>query len=167
MRKRRYWLVVAILFFAADIRAQQNEKILIAAASDMKFALDSVIKVFNLSHKGAVGVTYSASGKLFEQISNGAPFDLFFSADISFPENLREKGFALSEVHTYGVGRVVIWSKKIDPSKEGIKTLLQPGIKKIAIANPQHAPYGRRAEEALKYYGVYDQVKERLVLGEN
>jgi molybdate transport system substrate-binding protein len=149
-------------------RGQNAGAILIAAASDLKFALDSVVTVFKKEHPGArIDVTYGSSGKLFEQISNTAPFDLFFSADIEYPLTLKKKGIAVSEVYTYGVGRIVIWSQVIDPNKEQINSLLDKKVNKIAIANPQHAPYGRSAEEALKYYKVYEKVKSKLVFGEN
>src|SRR6187399_200314 len=142
MKLVKFTLVIAFVFFTTLLQAQQN-KILIAAASDLKFALDSIVTAFKKSSTGSVDVTYGSSGKLFEQISNGAPFDIFFSADINYPKQLKEKGLTASEVYPYGVGRIVIWSKKIDPEKEGMKSLSSPSIKKIAIANPAHAPYGK------------------------
>ena len=163
--------IIAILVFLAytflSIHCQGQGKVLVAAASDLKFALDSVVSVFKKKSGGAVEVTYGSSGKLFEQISNGAPFDIFFSADIGYPNQLKEKNLTASDNYIYGVGRIVLWSKKLDMEKEGMNTLLQPGIKKIAIANPLHAPYGKRAEEALKFYKMYDAVKSKLVFGEN
>jgi len=155
------------VLFTTRLHAQQPEKILVAAASDLKFAMDSILVIFKKSNKKTVDVTYGSSGKLFEQISNGAPFDIFFSADISYPKQLKEKGLTASEVYPYGVGRIVIWSKKIDPEKDGMKSLLTASIRKIAIANPAHAPYGKRAEEALQYYKMSDGVKSKLVYGEN
>ena len=147
---------------------QNSGAILIAAASDLKFALDSAVAVFENANPGArIEVTYGSSGKLFEQISHTAPFDLFFSADIEYPLTLKKKGIAVSEVYTYGIGRIVIWSKTVDPNKEQINSLLDKMVKKVAIANPQHAPYGRRAEEALKHYKVYEKIKSKLVYGEN
>ena len=158
------FIVVAI----SSSYGQDKGQLLIAAASDLKFALDSVVVVFRRAYPEArVDVTYGSSGKLYEQISHTAPFDLFFSADIEYPLNLKKNGVAISEVETYGVGHVVIWSKKIDPNAAGMNTLIDRRIAKIAIANPQHAPYGRRAEEALKHYKLYDQVKDKLVFGEN
>jgi molybdate transport system substrate-binding protein len=142
-----------------------QEKILVAAASDLKFALDSVIVQFNQLQKGRVDVTYGSSGKLSEQIANGAPFDLFFSADVSYPEKLNQNGKTASDIYNYGKGRIVVWSKKIDPTKAEIKSLLDPSIKKIAIANPQHAPYGKRALESIEYYKL--PVNDKLVYGEN
>src|SRR6478735_4404950 len=149
--KQKYIVTLMFVFITVIVNAQQPGKILIAAASDLKFALDSMVTVFKKSNSGTVDVTYGSSGKLSEQISNGAPFDIFFSADINYPKQLKEKGLTASEVYLYGIGRIVLWSKKIDPNKDGMKTLLSPSIKKVAIANPEHAPYGQRAEEALTY----------------
>src|SRR6478609_11073099 len=167
MKQVRIIFVTIFVFFTTLSQAQKSDKILMAAASDLKFALDSIVMVFKKSNSGTVEVTYGSSGKLFEQISNGAPFDIFFSADINYPKQLKEKGLTASEVYPYGVGRIVIWSKKIDPDKEGMKSLSSPLIRKIAIANPAHAPYGKRAEEALMYYKMLDAVKSKLVYGEN
>ena len=157
--------VFLIALLSVDCHAQG--KILVAAASDLKFALDSVAAVFRKKHSGTVEVTYGSSGKLFEQISNGAPFDIFFSADIEYPNKLKGKGLIASDIYIYGIGRIVVWSKKIDVEKEQMNSLLSPGVKKIAIANPLHAPYGKRAEEALKFYKMHNAVKTKLVLGEN
>src|SRR5688572_27252737 len=105
-------------------RGQSQGKVLIAAASDLKFALDSIVSVFKRSEAGSlIDVTYGSSGKLYEQVSHGAPFDIFFSADISYPLGLQKKGLTLSDVETYGVGRIVIWCKKLDPNQTGMQTL--------------------------------------------
>jgi molybdate transport system substrate-binding protein len=147
--------------------AQPSDRILIAAASDLKFALDSMVSIFERDHRGTVTITYGSSGKLFEQISNGAPFDLYFSADISYPNQLKAKGKTASDVYAYGVGRIVLWSRKIDPRPQAMSSLLQKEVKKIAIANPAHAPYGKRAAEALQYFGLMKSIEKKLVLGEN
>ncbi len=144
-----------------------QDRILIAAASDLKFTLDSVIHAFSKINNGKVEVTYGSSGKLTEQIINGAPFDLFFSADISYPERLQQEKKTSSGIYRYATGRLVIWSKKIDPRQSGMKSLLDPGVKKIAIANPLHAPYGKRAVESLAYYQLAEALRSRLVYGEN
>ena len=158
---------VLFTFFASHSFAQNSNRILIGAASDLKFALDSIIQIFNQADSRTINVTYGSSGKLYEQISNGAPFDLYFSADISYADLLKEKGFAASEVYPYGIGRIVIWSKRLDPTKDGVNALLASSIRKIAIANPEHAPYGKRAMESMTYYKLHDQIKDKLVLGEN
>jgi len=161
-------MIISVVFIALiSVECNGQGKILVAAASDLKFALDSVASVFRKKNTGTVEITYGSSGKLFEQISNGAPFDIFFSADIEYPNKLKEKGMTASDNYIYGVGRIVVWSKRIDVEKEQMNSLLSPGVKKIAIANPLHAPYGKRAEEALKFYKMHDAVKNKLVLGEN
>jgi molybdate transport system substrate-binding protein len=147
---------------------QPNQKITIAAAADLKFAMDSIVSVYKAQNPGAdVEITYGSSGKFFEQISNDAPFDIFFSADVDYPNKLKDKNLTISEIKTYGIGQIVLWSKKIDPNKEQMNALLNASINKIAIANPEHAPYGKRAQESLQYYKLYDQVQSKLVFGEN
>jgi molybdate transport system substrate-binding protein len=165
----QYLVICLIVLSTLSGRAQvKNESALIAAASDLKFALDSIIAVYKNTHGGMkIDVVYGSSGKLYEQIVNSAPFDIFFSADIGYPQKLSEKGLILSAVKTYGFGKIVLWSKKGNPSKEKMNLLLKDDVKKIAIANPLHAPYGRSAEQALKYYGNYDKIKKKLVFGEN
>jgi molybdate transport system substrate-binding protein len=160
---KKFVLTAVIIFISLSSFAQ--EKILVAAASDLKFALDSVIVQFNSTRRRKVDVTYGSSGKLSEQIAHGAPFDIFFSADISYPEKLKENKKTVSEVYKYGKGRIVIWSKKIDPTKTEMHSLLDASIKKIAVANPLHAPYGKRAMESIEYYKL--SVKDKLVYGEN
>jgi molybdate transport system substrate-binding protein len=149
-------------------RSQQRPEVVIAAAADLRFAMDSLVAVFSKNNPGLdVKVVYGSSGNFFQQIVNGAPFDLFFSADIDYPRQLKEKGLTQSVIHDYGTGQLVLWSKTLDPAANGINTLLNPSIQKIAIANPAHAPYGKRAEEALRYYQLYDKIKDKLVIGEN
>lgn len=179
MRKApRYWWLLALpiwLSFAPHAIPAlppaghpATTEVLVAAAADLKFAMDSLVAVFTRANPSVtVKVTYGSSGNFFEQISNGAPFDLFFSADIDYPRRLHEQHKTLSDVKPYGIGQLVLWSKKLDPATRQMNTLLQTSVGKIAIANPAHAPYGRRAEESLKYYQLYDKVKDKLVIGEN
>lgn len=158
-----------MLLFSWEVcLGQGRAKIMIGAASDLKFALDSVVAVYAREAPSVqIQVAYGSSGKLFEQISNGAPFDIFFSADRAYALKLKESGKAISDVITYGFGRIVIWSRTSDPRNEGGEFLLGPEVKKVAIANPLHAPYGRAAVQALKALGIYDRLKIKLVFGEN
>ena len=116
-------------------------------------------------------LSFGASGALTQQIQNGAPFDLFFSADMDYPRQLIASGDAdEASLYQYAVGKLVLWvpaDSALDIEHGGMNVLLDPSVKKIAIANPQHAPYGRAAVAALKHAGVYDRVADRLVLGEN
>ena len=144
------------------------EKITIAAAADLKFAMDEIVTGFNKNHAGdEVQVVYGSSGKFHTQIQQGAPYDLYFSADIAYPRELAKQGQAASEVKPYAVGRIVLWSANMDATKMTLASLADPKITKIAIANPKHAPYGKRAEEALRSAGLWDKVQPKLVFGEN
>jgi molybdate transport system substrate-binding protein len=144
----------------------------IAAAADLRFALDDVVKTYEQEH-GDVRIenSYGSSGMFYAELLNHAPFDLFLSADVQYPHKLAEQGLILpGSEFSYAVGRIVLWTGSgsgIDVQRLGIDALRQAGIRHIAIANPAHAPYGRAAEAALKSLGVYDAVKDKLVMGEN
>jgi molybdate transport system substrate-binding protein len=169
MRNKKELLALAgLMVLSAFTFFPQQQKITIAAAADLKFAMDSMIMVYKMKNPGSeIEVIYGSSGKFSEQISIGAPFDLFFSADIDYPRQLKSKNLTIGEIKIFGIGQIVLWSKKTDPCKKQMKTLLDSGISKIAIANPAHAPYGKRAEESLRYYKLYDQIQSKLVFGEN
>ena len=169
-------LLVASFFLLASFSgwAQQptnNQEILVAAAADLNPALQELSASFEKKTGVKVKLSYGASGGLTQQIQNGAPFDLFFSADMDYPRQLVAAGAADgASLYQYAVGRLVLWvpsDSTLDVEHAGMKVLLDPAVKKIAIGNPQHAPYGRAAVAALKHYGLYDQVSDRLVLGEN
>jgi molybdate transport system substrate-binding protein len=114
-----------------------------------------------------VDVTYGSSGKFFTLIQQGAPYDLYFSADIGYPRELQKGGFAASEVKPYAFGRIVLWSATFDATKMTLASLTDQEIGHIAIANPKHAPYGKRAKEALQASGLWEQIAPKLVYGEN
>ncbi len=149
----------------------QAGEITIAAASDLNFAFKEIVAEFEKNTGNTVKLSLGSSGNLFAQLSNGAPFDVFFSADIGYPKRLEEAGLAEpGTLYMYAVGRIVVWVPKgspIDVTSLGINALQHPSVKKIAIANPKHAPYGRAAVAAMERYKVYDAVKDKLVLGEN
>jgi molybdate transport system substrate-binding protein len=166
-------LLLIVLLFAWNLRAEEAPKpLLIAAASDLKFALDDVLVEFRKAHpEHDTKVTYGSSGTLFAQIDNGAPFDIFLSADVKFPRQLIERGRAEKDsLFPYAVGHLVVWvpnESKLDVAQLGAKALLDPGVRKVAIANPAVAPYGAAAAAALKTLGVHEAVISKLVLGEN
>ena len=147
------------------------QEITVAAAADLSTALPEIVAAYTKQTGQTIKLSFGSSGNLTTQIQNGAPFDVFFSADESYPAQLIEKGLADKDsLYRYAVGQLVLWVPKdvpIDVQKLGIQALLDPNVKKIAIANPLHAPYGRAAEAALKHFGVYDRVSAKLVLGEN
>ena len=159
---------VAVLLFSICVSAQE---ITVAAAADLSTALPEIVAAYTKHTGQTVKLSFGSSGNLTNQIQNGAPFDIFFSADESYPAQLVEIGLAQKDsLYRYAVGRLALWVPNdlpLDVQKLGMQALLDPSIKKIAIANPLHAPYGRAAEAALKHFGVYDQIALKLVLGEN
>lgn len=158
-------LLVALLLVPGQAAA---ERFTIAAAADLKFAMDEILDQYKKANPGdEPNVIYGSSGKFHTQIQQNAPYDLYFSADIAYPRRLAEAGFAASPVTPYAFGRIVLWSATLDASKMSLSRLADPAIKRVAIANPRHAPYGKRAEEALRASGMWDKVEAKLVYGEN
>jgi molybdate transport system substrate-binding protein len=142
----------------------------IAAAADLTFAFKDVAAQFQQQTGNSVKLTYGSSGNFYQQIQNGAPFDLFFSADIGYPQKLEAAGLTEpGTIYEYASGKLVIWvpnASRLDLSR-GLATLLDPRIRKIAIANPQHAPYGAAAVAAMRHDNLFDKTKDKLVMGEN
>lgn len=165
MNLTRILLIISVLVLATPAHA---EKITIAAAADLKFAMDEIVASFKQTNaEDDVEVIYGSSGKFHTQIRQGAPYDLYFSADIAFPRALAQAGLAASEVKPYAFGRIVLWSAGMDASKMTLESLLDEKVTRIAIANPRHAPYGKRAEEALRAARLWEKVEPKLVYGEN
>jgi molybdate transport system substrate-binding protein len=163
-------ILALCLFVITGVNRSVAEEITIAAASDLNFAFKEIVTEYEKTTGNHVKLTLGSSGNFFAQIQNGAPFDLYFSADIAYPRKLEEAGLTVpGSLYQYAVGRIVLWTgheSRIDVTK-GFETLREPTVKKVAIANPKHAPYGRAAMAAMEYFKVYDQVKDKLVLGEN
>jgi molybdate transport system substrate-binding protein len=150
---------------------QQRAPLRVAAAADLQYALKDIAQGYEHQSGHKVEITFGSSGNFFAQIQNGAPFDAFFSADIDYPNRLQQANLIEpNSLVRYAVGRIVIWTpadSKIDLVAQKWNALLDPSIQKIAIANPEHAPYGRAAVDALKHAGIYDKVQSKLVFGEN
>jgi molybdate transport system substrate-binding protein len=146
------------------------EEIAIAAASDLNFAIKDLIAEYEKATGNHVRLSLGSSGNFYAQIQNGAPFDLYFSADIGYPRKLEEAGLTVpGSLYRYAVGRIVLWTNHTSRRdvSQGLELLRNPIVKKIAIANPKHAPYGRAAVAAMQHFKVYDDAKDRLVFGEN
>ena len=164
-------IVLMLLLCVGAPARTQKKRIRVAAASDLQTVMPRIAAAFEGQTQTGVDLTYGSSGNLFAQIQNGAPFDLFFSADEEFPTKLIQGD--LAEPRTamvYGMGSLTLWmpaDAKCDPQAERWKCLLRPDVTKVAIANPAHAPYGRAAVAALQAAHVYDQVRTKFVLGEN
>lgn len=163
-------LIAAVLLLFCVASPVCAEEIAVAAASDLSFAIKEVIGEFEKQTGHHVKLSLGSSGNFFAQLQQGAPFDLYFSADIGYPKKLEEAGLTVpGSLYRYAVGRVVLWAPKGSPLEvsKGLTVLRDPAIRKIAIANPKHAPYGRAAVAAMEHAQVYVDVKDRLVLGEN
>jgi molybdate transport system substrate-binding protein len=161
-------LLALILCFASTFASAQD--LLVAAASDLSFVMPEIASRFQQQTGKKVAFTFGSSGNFYQQIRNGAPFDLFFSADEQYPARLQQEGFAEpGTLYPYALGKLVLFvpaNSKLNIA-QGLNVLLSPEVRKISIANPQHAPYGRAAVDALNRAGLYNKVKDKLVLGEN
>lgn len=171
-RLRSVFTALCLLAFPALGRAAAPPVLAVAAAADLQFALAEVRTAFTATHPGLeVTLTYGSSGNFYTQLANGAPFDLFLSADLAYPKKLVAAGLADGSTEfRYSRGRLVLWVPKGSPiplEQLGMQALLYPAARKVAIANPRHAPYGRAAEAALAKLGLLDAVRPRLVYGEN
>jgi molybdate transport system substrate-binding protein len=162
---------LVLLSTLLTIRTAGAQEIRVAAAADLQFALDELAAQYLKQTGRKIDVSYGSSGNFFAQIQNGAPFDVLLSADIEYPRKLEAAGLAEpGTLYEYAVGRIVLWmpaDARVDVAKLGWRALLEPAIGKIAVANPEHAPYGRAAVAALRNAGIYDQVRPKLVYGEN
>ena len=146
------------------------EVIRVFAAADLQFALRELADIYMKKYpEDKIELIFGSSGKGFAQIKAGAPYHIFFSADMKYAEELYKEGYAITKPKPYAIGRIVLWTRKdsgLDPSKFP-EVLLDPRVKRIAIANWDHAPYGKASKEALEAYGVFQKVKDKLVIGEN
>jgi molybdate transport system substrate-binding protein len=145
--------------------------LLVAASANTSYMIKDVSKAFEKRTGHRVKVSIGASGTIYSQIVNGAPFDLFLSADTNYPRRLEQQGFVRPGSFTiYAVGRLVLWTPSasgVDVVRLQMKSLTGANVQKVAIANPRHAPYGQAAVEALRHFGIEQAVKPKLVLGEN
>ena len=156
---------------STNLPAQEQKVVRVAAAADLKFAMEELAKGFESKMGINVDLTTGSSGNFFAQIQSGAPFDLFFSADMDYPKKLEASNFAEpGTLYEYALGGIVIWTpanSPLDVARNKWNALLDAHVQKIAIANPSLAPYGRAAVAALQKAGIYEQVKSKLVFGEN
>ena len=154
----------------ALLKAQAPARLTLAAASDLQSALPVVVATFERRTGAAVGVTYGASGSFFAQIQNGAPFDVFLSADVDYPKQLASASLGdAATLMVYASGHLAVWARReggVDISR-GLASLTDARIRHVAIANPKYAPYGRAAAAALRNAGIYRAVEGKLVMGES
>src|SRR5580692_3813688 len=169
MNVRRLSLI-AVLLVSTVSQLCIAQEITVAAAADLQFAMQDVAARFQKETGKTVKLTYGSSGNFFQQLRNGAPFDMFFSANLDYAKKLESAGLTEpGSYYAYAKGKIVVWVLKdstLDVSS-GLHSLLSPSIRKIAVADPQHAPYGQAAVAAMQKEGIYDNVKDKFVLGEN
>ena len=168
MLARSCLAILLVFAVACGAHRKPSSTLSIAAASDLQFALDDLARQFHALHPEVeLRPGYGSSGTFYAQIRSGAPYDLFLSADIQYPRILAQEGLARPDsLFVYAIGRLAVWvpgSSSLDPAT----ALRNPAVRRIAIANPEHAPYGRAAQAALKSMGIYGVVEKKLVLGEN
>jgi molybdate transport system substrate-binding protein len=174
------WFAASLVWLAAVAAAgapacaggrfPERRQVRVAAAADLNVALGDLIARFTASHAVDVSVAYGSSGNFYAQLLNQAPFDLFFSADVEYPRQLASRGLAVEgSEFVYAIGRLVLWVPSASPLdlRDGLRSLGGAGVSHVAIANPDHAPYGRAAVAAMRTAGIYDAVKPKLVFGEN
>lgn len=170
------FLRLALVFGLATLslmRPAIAQEPVIAAASDLQFALEEVAQTFTKETGEQVKLSFGSSGNFTRQIKQGAPFQMFLSADEDYVFDLAKDGFVRDRGAPYALGRIVVIVPhgsplKADGTLDDLKAALTDGrVTKFAIANPEHAPYGKRAEEALRHRGLWDSLKDKLVLGEN
>ncbi len=165
-------LCCALLCSCRPASPSPDGRLTIAVASSVQFAMEDLLPTYQATHPEAlVRATYGSSGNFFAQIQNQAPFDLFLAADMDYPGRLAQEGLADEDgVICYAVGSLVLWAPQassLEVERLGAQALLDPAVKKIAIANPKLAPYGAAAVAAMKALGVYETAEPKLVLGEN
>ncbi len=166
----RKLFITLLLAFSASLPARAAD-VLVAASANTSHMMKEVTRAFEARTGHRVGVSVGASGTIYSQIINGAPFDLFLSADTNYPRRLEEQGFARPGSFTvYAIGRLVLWARAssgIDVGRLQMNSLTGATVRKVAIANPGHAPYGQAALETLRHFGLEQAIKPKLVLGEN
>jgi len=160
--------MILVALFSADIpTARAREALNIAVAANVRYAFDELEAAFRRETGIEATGVFASSGKLTAQIMNGAPFDVFLSADLEYPDRLHRAGYAADPPAIYAYGALVLWTLTGLDLTPGVQALAAPGVARVAYANPRLAPYGRAAEEALAYYGILDAVRAKAVSGES
>ncbi len=165
--KQNRTLCLAFLVTVFSCLKIQAQTLRIAAAANTQFVMDSMKKVFKKNHNKNIELIINSSGKLTAQIKHGAPYDLFLSADMKYPQSIYRSGEALTPPKTYAYGQLVLWSQRKNLLKQGFNALKNSDINTIAVANPKTAPYGVATIAALKKLGIYKSVKSKIVYGES
>lgn len=172
MKGKQALLLLFFLLVACGERVGLStpaEPLLVAAASDLQFAFTEIGERFEAETGQKVTFTFGSTGNLTTQIENGAPFDILAAANVSFVDRLTEQGLTIPDTQQlYAQGRIVlVVNRDSGVQATSLEDLLDPAITRIAIANPEHAPYGVAAREALQSAGIWAEIEQKVVLGEN
>ncbi|CAN5516128.1 molybdate ABC transporter substrate-binding protein [soil metagenome] len=162
-------LLIAPSLAGARSQAQERVTLTVSAASDLTFAFEDLGRRFEEETGISIALNFGSTGELTQQIIAGAPVDVFAAANIAFIDELSEEGLTLPDTEAlYARGRIVIWPRSgIEIAIDDLNDLARAEVKRIAIANPNHAPYGMAAKEAMVSAGIWDEIQDKLVLGEN
>lgn len=164
MKKMLVFLVLVLLL----IPGLSAQKVNVAAAANLRYVLEEIKTDYLRKHPGtSIDIIFGSSGTLVQQISNGANFDLFLAADDEFPLILQAKNLTTGSVDVYARGKLVMYSTRLPVDQKGLALLKDPGIKKIAVANPATAPYGGRTIELMKKIQVYEVLRKKIVVADN
>ena len=174
MARRRSWVIAAFLASLVSFVPSQGEggpaqrELIVAAAADLVFAFREIAPIFERGSQAKVTLTFGSTGQLAQQIQYGAPVDVFFAASMAFVEELRAKGVVVADsVEPYAQGRIVLATHRNHKALASVRDLTREDVKRVAIANPTHAPYGVAAREAMVLAGVWTAAQPKLVYGEN
>ncbi|KKN83299.1 hypothetical protein LCGC14_0300480 [marine sediment metagenome] len=168
MAWRKSVVLTVLLWLATPLISMADQPLTLVAASDLRYALDEILDRWHLDNPDSpVRVIYGSSGRFATQIRQGAPFDLYLSADIAYTEALYRENLTAGPPRPYASGRLVLWSRDASLSEAGIQALASNPPQRLAIARPTHAPYGDRARQAMQTLGIWSALEPRLVYGEN
>lgn len=169
MKHYKFSFIVILAFglLGAGWSSVYGQTIRVAVAANAQFVTQALKQSFEQEKLGKVELIVGSSGKLTAQITNGAPYDIFLSADMKYPADLYKTGNTLNKPQVYASGSLVLWSLKGDLIGNGLQSLKSPSVKTIAVANPATAPYGVATIQALKKAGIYEAVKDKIVYGES
>jgi molybdate transport system substrate-binding protein len=167
MKRRPHVATVLAVALMAALRPAGADTLTVAVAANLQYVFDDLGADFTKNTGHRLKPIFNSSGKFVAQVMNGAPFDVFLSADMEFPEKLHQQGFTSGAPRAYAYGTLVLWTMRDLDLKNWQSVLAGPAVKKIAVANPVTAPYGREAIKALRHLKLEENLKARLVFGES
>lgn len=160
--------IILSITLAICVLSATAQKVNVAAAANLRYVMEEIKTAYlKQNPKVKINLNFGSSGTLVQQISNGATFDFFMAADNEFPLKLKAKGLTVGSMSTYAYGKLALYSTTLDVNKTGITALKDASVKKIAVANPETAPYGDRSVELLKSQNLYETLKNKIVIAEN